>query len=125
MGTLRKSEWFKQAYALNTLAWNKKIMEAQGLEGNSKAAAGPSVKGKTGEEEWGMEELSGEEASQFRSQAASLNYLGQDRCDIQYAVKELCQGMARPTVAGQVKIKRVARYLVGARRRMRLRERRR
>ena len=84
-------------------------MDMEGLEENSKAVAGPSVKGKTGEEEWGTQELVGAEARQFRSGAASLNYLGQDRSDIQYAVKELCQETARPTVGGLAKIKRVAR----------------
>jgi hypothetical protein len=45
-----------------------------------------------------------------------LNYLGQDRSDIQFGVKMICQGMSRPTEGGKAKIKRVVRYLVGARR---------
>ena len=52
----------------------------------------------------------------IRSEGATLNYLGQDRSDIQYAVKEICQGMSRPTEGGKARIKRVARYLIGAKR---------
>ena len=46
----------------------------------------------------------------------TLNYLGKERSDIQYAVKEICQGMSRPTDGGKARIKRVDRYLVGAKR---------
>ena len=45
-----------------------------------------------------------------------MNYLGQDRSDIQYAVEMICQGMSTPTEGGRAKIKRAVRYLVGARR---------
>ena len=45
-----------------------------------------------------------------------MNYLGQDRSDIQYAVKEICQGMSAPSEGGRAKVKRVVRYLVGAKR---------
>lgn len=45
-----------------------------------------------------------------------MNYLGQDRSDIQYAVKMICQGMPTPTEGGTPRIKRAARYLVGAKR---------
>ena len=45
--------------------------------------------------------------------AARANYLAADRMDIQYAVKELCRAMAKPTVGDRRKMKRLARYLVG------------
>ena len=35
-----------------------------------------------------------------------------DRCDLQYAVKECARGMARPTVGGMERLKRVGRYLL-------------
>jgi hypothetical protein len=57
-----------------------------------------------------------EERAKFRGGAARLNYLGQDRPDVQFAAKEVCQGMAVPTVGGIGKVKRAVRYLVGARR---------
>ena len=46
-------------------------------------------------------ELNGDEARQFRGTAARGNYLGSDRVDIQYAVKEICRGMAKPTKGDQ------------------------
>ena len=60
------------------------------------------------------EELSGEEKKAFRSCAAKLNYLGLDRPDIQFATKMVCQAMTNPTVAAKNMVKRIARYLVGA-----------
>ena len=62
------------------------------------------------------EELGREEVKEYRGEAAKLNYLGGDRPDLQYATKEICQGMARPTVEGKGRIKRAARFLAGARR---------
>ena len=92
----------------------RKILKMEGLNEKSKSVSSPAVKGDSGEEVWGGELLEGQAAKRFRSAAASLNYLGQDRCDIQFAVKEVCQAMAKPNVAGAVRIKRVARYLLGA-----------
>jgi hypothetical protein len=39
--------------------------------------------------------------------------LAADRADIQYAVKDICRGMATPTRGGWRKLKRLGRYLVG------------
>ena len=47
----------------------------------------------------------------YRACAARANFLAQDRADIQYATKEVCRGMAKPTQADMVKLKRVVRYL--------------
>ena len=57
-------------------------------------------------------ELNGDEARQFRGTAARGNYLGSDRVDIQYAVKEICRGMAKLTKGDQRKMKRLGRYMV-------------
>ena len=46
----------------------------------------------------------------------SLRVQTLDSSDIQYAVKEICREMSRPTVGGRRKIKHVARYLAGAER---------
>ena len=48
--------------------------------------------------------------------AARLNFVAMDRADIQFAVKEACRGMAAPRWGDVWKLKRVARYLVGAER---------
>ena len=71
------------------------------------------MKEKTDEDE-DETELSREEAKIFRGSAARLNYLGQDRPDLQFATKQICQKMSRPTLGGLKMIKRAARYLVGA-----------
>ena len=93
----------------------KELLKEEGLVEQSKAVVGPSVKEKTDMDD-DETDLGREEARKFRGSAARLNYLGQDRPDIQFATKEICQGMSRPTVGGLRKIKRAVRYLVGARR---------
>ena len=57
--------------------------------------------------------LEGSEATQYRALAARANYLAQDRSDIQYAAKEICRGMARPTRGNLRDLRRLGRYLVG------------
>ena len=83
-------------------------MKAEGLEEDSKVAVGPAVKIDGGRE--ALDEVKLEEKwehEEFRSSGARLNYLGQDRSDIQYAVKVICQGMSAPAEGGKAKIKRV------------------
>ena len=55
--------------------------------------------------------LSEEQSSRYRSLAARLNYLSQDRMDIMYSVKELCRCMSSPTEHAWTKLVRVAKYL--------------
>jgi hypothetical protein len=47
-----------------------------------------------------------------RSLAARFNYLGQDRPDLQFGVKEMCQKMANPTEDSMKRLKRLARYIL-------------
>ena len=42
---------------------------------------------------------------------ARMNYLGQDRSEIQFAVKELGKEMSNPTQGSWLKLKRLLRYL--------------
>ena len=58
--------------------------------------------------------LSAPDAKAFRGLAARLNYLSQDRPDLQYAAKEISRRMARPSQRDWQLLKRVGRYLVGA-----------
>lgn len=52
-------------------------------------------------------ELPVRDAAVFRSLgAACANYLGWDRRDGPYSAKELCRGMASPTVGDMNKLKR-------------------
>ena len=89
----------------------RRIMEAEGLEEDSKAVPSPAVKDDNGKAELHEKDLDTDDHRRFRSEGATLNYFGQDRGDILYAVKEICQGMS-----SKARIKRVARYLVGAKR---------
>jgi hypothetical protein len=63
-------------------------------------------------EEGQDESLEGKDITRFRALAARANYLGQDRCDIQYAAKEISRGMARPTKKSMSQVKRLARYML-------------
>ena len=92
----------------------KELLKAEGLTEESNGVVSAAVRPKVGEEELHGTELEGVERRRFREKAARLNYLGQDRSDIQYATKEVCTGMAKPTERGMMKIKRIARYLVEA-----------
>ena len=58
------------------------------------------------------EALSASETTRFRALSARANYLAADRPDIMYAVKELCRGMAKPTMLHWHKLKRLGRYLL-------------
>ena len=94
----------------------RRIMEAEGLEEDSKAVPSPAMNEDNGKAELDEKDLDTDEHRRFRSEGVTLNYFGQDRSDIQYAVKEICQGMSRPTEGGKARIKRVATYLIRAKR---------
>ncbi len=49
----------------------------------------------------------------FRGAAARGNYLAADRIDAQYACKEVCRWMSRPTAYSWQALKRLCRYLQG------------
>ncbi len=49
----------------------------------------------------------------FRGAAARANYLASDRMDCQFAAKEICRSMAKPSQAAWNALKRLCRYLVG------------
>ena len=58
--------------------------------------------------------LQTEDATDYRSIAARLNFLAQDRIDVQYVPKDIAKHMAKPMSLDWSKILRVARYLLGA-----------
>ena len=93
------------------------LVEKMGLDDNANAVVGPAVRedqeeGDNGEEQ----ELQGQACTDFRAAAARLNYLSQDRSDIQFATKEICREMAKPTSKVWRKVKRAVRYMIGAKR---------
>ena len=54
-----------------------------------------------------------EDLTRYRGIAARANYLSADRPDLQFAAKEACRHMSRPTREAWQRIKRIGRYLVG------------
>ena len=102
------------------------IMKYCGLSAGSKSLGGPGKKEESeeienpeesedeiSEEKDDSKELPPKEAKEYRGMAATANYLGADRCDVQYPAKELCRTMSRPTKLSLKKLKHLARYLVG------------
>ncbi len=61
-----------------------------------------------------QELLAPSDASRYKGLAARLNYLAQDRPDVQYAVKEVARRMSKPTTGDWGLLKRLGRYLLGA-----------
>ena len=53
------------------------------------------------------------ESRRYRGLTARMNYLSQDRKDIQFTVKELSRAMSSPDEDDQGKLKRAVRYLKG------------
>ena len=68
------------------------------------------------EKPWILEQpdelLKADEASNYRSIVARVNFLAQDRADIQFATKEVCRDMSNPTESSKRKLKRLGRYLL-------------
>ena len=66
----------------------------------------PGVAGTKEEVKEDEEELSGGQRMPYRGLVARANYLAQDRCDIQFGVKDV------PTVGAWKAMKRLGRYLL-------------
>ena len=87
------------------------VMESMGLSEDSKSLSTTGSKEVEGKEE-GLPRVMGDDR-QFRSIVASVNYMATDQPDLQFACKEACRDMSAPTSASWLKLKRIARYLVG------------
>ena len=55
-----------------------------------------------------------EGTKRFRAALGMALSMGQDRSDIQFALKEIASGMSSPRIKDAIALKRLARYLVGA-----------
>ena len=87
------------------------IIKTLNMEG-AKGVCTPGEDEKPWKDEPNGEELKGKDITGYRALAARANYLGVDRPDIQYAVKEICRGMSKPTRGDLGKLRRLARYLI-------------
>ena len=86
------------------------IARSLSLEG-AKSVGTPMVKKKATDYEVVSPKLGTEGATLYRSLTMRAAYLGQDRADIQVAVKELARNMKEPTEQNMGDLKRLARYL--------------
>ena len=87
----------------------ERLVAECGLEG-AKAVATPGVKPTFRKLEEDTE-LPSHLVTAFRSAAARGNYLAADRLDVQFACKEVCRWMAKPTAHAWEALKRVCRFL--------------
>ena len=88
------------------------VIESLGLE-NCKSVSTPGVESTAKDLDEEEEQVSASESTRYRTIAARCNYLQPDRPDIQYAVKEVCRRMAKPTASAWEMLKRIGRYLKG------------
>ena len=117
----RTLEWFSWGIRITADPKHaEKIMNHFGLEADSKSVVSPGLKTANEDKEADDDEededdlkLEGAEVTVFRGLAATMNYMSLDRFDTQFAGKELCREMSKPTQSSMVRMKRAARYLVG------------
>jgi hypothetical protein len=87
----------------------EKIIETLGFSEKTK---GLSVNGRLEDLADAVVELEASERTPFRALAARMNYLAQDAPEVQFAAKEVCREMARPTRDGWRKLKILARFIL-------------
>ena len=86
-------------------------MSQMELCNESKAVSTPSVR-MTDEEDG--KELDAEDGACYRSWTMRASYLSQDRCELQFAVKELARRMQQPNTKNMQVLKRLVRFLKGS-----------
>ena len=119
-------ELAKELQILNrTLRWNENDIEYEAdpkharmiIEECEVASCRPSKtpgvaeKPKAPQEETATEKLGAKETTKFRALAARINYLAQDRADLQFTAKDISRKMASPTTEDWERVRRLARYL--------------
>ena len=81
------------------------------LSNESKAVSTPGVR--TTDEEDGKE-LDAEGRACYRPWTMRASYLSQDRCELQFTVKELARRMQQPNTKKMQALKRLVRFLKGS-----------
>jgi hypothetical protein len=104
-------EWTKDGIIYEADQRHAEIIKNQmSMKDESKGVSTPGVKGISDD---AAQDLEPYRATKFRAIAARANYLGQNRSEIQFSVKELCRAMSCPKEDDWNKLKRLSRYLVG------------
>ena len=91
----------------------ERLIAEGGLNG-AKSVVTPGVNATFTELHDDSEELPGHLTTAFRGAAARGNYLAADRLDSQFACKEICRWMSKPSKHAWKALKRLCRYLAGA-----------
>ena len=86
------------------------VVEQLGLQ-HEKSVATPGVGGQDEDDLEDDVPLTGDDVTAYRGVAARYNYLGPDRTDCNYAIKECCREMSTPTTGSLRRLKRMGRYL--------------
>ncbi len=89
----------------------EKLVAECGMEG-AQTMVTPGVRA-TGTDLTDDQELPPQLTTAFRGAAARANYLAADRIDAQFACKEICRSMSKPTTQSWRALKRVCRFLNG------------
>ena len=102
--------------ALSTSATHGRLerLIAECCLAGAKAVATPGLKATFKELQEDGTELPTHLTTAFRGAAARGNYLAADRLDAQFACKEVCRWMSKPTKHAWKALKRLCRYLEGA-----------
>ena len=87
------------------------LVSQMGLSNESKAVSTLGVR-MTGEEDG--KELGPEDRACNRSWTMRASYLSQDRCELQFAVKELARRIQQPNTKNMQAFKRLVRFLKGS-----------
>ena len=86
------------------------LVEQLGVEA-ARAVVSPGVDGADEDDLEDDEEITGADLTRFRGVAARCNYLSFDRPDLQFAIKEVCRDMSKPTTGSLRRLRRIGCYL--------------
>ena len=88
------------------------VVEQLGV-GDCRSVATPGIDGSEEVDHDDDVDIVGDDATRFRGVAARCNYLAFDRPDMQFATKEICREMSKPTTGSLRRLQRLGRYLKG------------
>lgn len=88
------------------------VVEQLGV-GKLRSLITPCVDGPEEIDEEDRVEITGPDATRFRGVATRCNYLAFDRPELQFATKEVCREMSKPTTGSLRRLRRIGQYLNG------------
>jgi hypothetical protein len=91
------------------------IVEQLGVDG-ARAVVSPGVDGADEDDLEDDVDIVGADLTRFRGVAARCNYLSFDRPDLQFATKEVCREMSKPTTGSLRRLRRIGCYLKNTKR---------